>query len=60
LKSIVREIMSAKIKSCEWMSVVKAEIVECKAMPTKLAKRCGKWFCKFHYALGKHFKPFDK
>jgi len=52
--------MSQKIKSCEWMSVVKAEIVECKMMPAKLAKRCRKYYCDFHYAIGKNFKPFDK
>jgi hypothetical protein len=53
--------MSAKIKSCQWMSAGKEGPVECKAMPTKLAKRCGNYYCvAFHYQFGKTFKPFEQ
>jgi len=56
-----REAVSEKVKSCEWMQKDKhGEIVTCNELPTKLAARCGKYFCPFHYKLGKHFKPFDK
>jgi len=53
--------VNAKIKSCEWMQKDKhGEIVTCNELPTKLAARCGKYFCPFHYKLAKNFKPFDK
>ena len=57
-----REAMSEKIKSCEWMSKDKhGEIVTCNELPTKLAVRCGRYYCTaFHFKLAKHFKPFDK
>jgi len=54
--------VSEKIKSCEWMQKDKhGEIVTCNELPTKLAVRCGRYYCTaFHYKLGKGFKPFDK
>jgi len=54
--------VSAKIKSCEWLNTFNGDIVECKLtppQPTKQAKN-GKWYCPFHYAIAKNFKPFDK
>jgi len=47
--------------ACQWMSKNKfLEICDCGELPTKLAVRCGKWYCPFHFKLAKNFKPFDK
>jgi len=51
---------SIKVVKCEWLSVGKSGQVQCGDTPTKLAVRCGKWYCAFHYAIGKHFKPFEQ
>jgi len=52
--------VNEKIVKCEWLHIVKSEQVQCGDTPTKFAARCGKWYCSFHYKLGKNFEPFEQ